>query len=134
MGALACALAVLPAGAGATGAAAPCWQKVQLDWAADGNVDERYPVVCYSQAIDHLSTTELAYSSAEDDILRAQQRAIADRNTTGSGSGALAPDTSGDDGGSSVPTPLIVLGAVALLLVAAGGVGYMRRRGSDTAS
>jgi cobalamin biosynthesis Mg chelatase CobN len=49
---------------------------------------------------------------------------------TGSGSGSVTTaagevDTSGP---SSLPIPLLVLGGLALLLLAAGGVGYLSRR------
>ena len=41
------------------------------------------------------------------------------------GEAAESVDTSGP---SSLPIPLLVLGALALLLLAAGGVGYLSRR------
>ena len=44
---------------------------------ADGSIDHAYPVPCYSQAIANLKDDQRLYSSAEDDIRRALQRAIA---------------------------------------------------------
>jgi cobalamin biosynthesis Mg chelatase CobN len=41
---------------------------------------------------------------------------------------SLAPTESTSSDASSVPLPLIVLGALALLLLAAGGAGYLNRR------
>jgi cobalamin biosynthesis Mg chelatase CobN len=53
---------------------------------------------------------------------------------TGQGTTEAAGDTSTDTSGpSSVPIPLLVLGGLAVLLLAAGSAGYLRRRmgGSD---
>ena len=49
------------------------------------------------------------------------------RDTTGTNSGSPT-DTSGP---SSIPIPLFIIGGLAILLVAAGTAGYLRRRGSD---
>ena len=128
------ALALVAVGtAGARGSAeAPCWKHLTLDWADNGVVDKTYPIPCYSQAIAHLNTTDFVYTSAEDDIRRAQQRAIAAAHG-GGGPVTTAPDKSTSSDGTSVPVPLLVLGGIALLLVAIGGVGLFRRRGRDTA-
>ena len=48
-----------------------------------------------------------------------------DTTTTGTGTFTGTTDTSGP---SSVPVPLLVLGGLALLLLAAGSAGYLRRR------
>jgi hypothetical protein len=120
------------AGPASAGSSAPCWKKLTLDWAADGTVDKTYPIPCYTEAIDHLGTTERLYSNAEDDIRRALQRAIATKNgQTTPASTTASPDVSSGGGGSSVPTPLIALGGVALVLVGLGGVGILRRRRRD---
>jgi predicted alpha/beta-hydrolase family hydrolase len=105
----------------------PCWKRVTLDWADNGVVDKTYPLPCYQQAINHATTDVSMYSSFVDDVQRARQRAIADRHGNG-GAVTIAPDTaSSSDGG--VPTPLLVLGGLAIVLVAVGAVGVFRRRG-----
>jgi len=127
--ALACPL--LLAISGPASADAPCWKRVTLDWADNGVVDKTYPLPCYQQAINHATADVSMYSSFEDDVRRAMQRVIANQHDAG-GDGTVAQDqsTSSDDG---VPTPLLVLGGVAILLVAVGAVGIIRRRGRDTA-
>ena len=111
---------------------APCWKRVTLDWADNGVVDKTYPVECYQQAIDNATADVSMYSSFVDDMERARQRAIAGQHGAGGGTVTIAPDKAGssDDG---VPTPLLVLGGVALVLVAVGVVGLLRRRGRGTA-
>jgi hypothetical protein len=61
-------------------------------------------------------------------------------STTPGGGSGTGPNKPGDDGGTvaggdvdttaaeSVPVPLLILGGLALLLVAAGSVGYLARR------
>ena len=46
----------------------------------------------------------------------------------GAGSGADAGDVVDMSGSSSLPIPLLILAGLALLLLAAGGAGYLRRR------
>jgi len=110
-------------------AEAPCWKRLTLDWAADGSVDSRYDLPCYQQAIDHLRSDQKLYSSAEDDIRRALQRAIVEQSSPDSSAGAAKPDQPATGDGGGVPVPLLVLGGVAILLVAAGAAGVLRRRG-----
>ena len=76
-------------------------------------------------------TTDRVYSSAEDDIRRAQQRAIAGKGSGGPQTPTAAPDQPATGDGGGVPVPLLVLGGVAILLVALGAVGFLRRRSSD---
>jgi hypothetical protein len=127
MAALVCMLAGTASAARAT---APCWQRLTLDWAADGRVDRTYPLPCYQQAIAHLGSTDRVYSSAEDDIRRAQQRAIAGKSAGGPQTPTAAPDAPATGDGGGVPVPLLALGGVAILLVALGAVGFVRRRSS----
>jgi hypothetical protein len=113
-------------------AEAPCWKRVTLDWADNGTVDKTYPLPCYTDAIDNMTTTMSLYSSFEEDIRRAQQRVIANQHGSGGGPVTIAQDpATSDDGG--VPTLLIVLGGLAIVLVAVGAVGIVRKRGRDTA-
>ena len=97
--------------AGQASAAPPCWKQLIQDW-YDGRIDGTYPIPCYQQAIDHLPTDADQYSSAADDIRRALQKRIADRNrgtttptTTGGGNqgGPTAP-SSGGNGGPGKPS------------------------------
>jgi hypothetical protein len=117
--------------ASAASSDAPCWKRVTLDWADNGVVDKTYPLECYQQAIDNATADVSMYSSFVDDMERARQRAIAGQHGSG-GAVTIAPDKAGssDDG---IPTPLLVLGGVALVLVAVGAVGLFRRRGRGTA-
>jgi len=136
-------------------AATPCWKLLLNDW-YDGRIDQTYAVHCYREAIKHLPTDVQTYSSAHDDILRALQSAIAKQKKAHKAVGSNTPvppqsggSTSGGSGGggepgrssggglagqvssdspSSVPTPLIVLGVLALVLVAAGGAGLIAKR------
>ena len=48
--------------------------------------------------------------------------------TSGDGDETSAADDVDTSGPSSVPIPLLVLGGLALLLLAAGGAGYLSRR------
>jgi hypothetical protein len=152
--ALLVAAAFVGAGAhpAAAQAATPCWKQLLNDW-YDGRIDNTYPVHCYREALKHLPSDVQTYSSAHDDILRALQSAIASKhksqqnvngNTlvppqkgggTGGGSsggsdhggGGLASKV-GSDNPSSFPTALLVLGGLALLLVAAGAAGLVAKR------
>jgi hypothetical protein len=149
--ALLCAVAQ-PARAASAGT--PCWKVLLNDW-YDGRIDGTYPRHCYSDALKHLPADVSTYSSAHDDILRALQSAIAKQKKAGHSVGANTPivppaapkghgssttATTADQGGggladkldpgspSSLPVPLLVLGALALLLVAAGGAGLIAKR------
>jgi Alphavirus glycoprotein J len=124
-----------------------CAAAIVDDWYPDGRVDKLYPIPCYEQAIKSLPTDLQIYGQAEEDIRRAQQFAKDERPDPGrkatttptetdpppTDTGGGAPPT--DPGpnppaadASSVPVPLIVLGGLAVLLVAAGGAGYLNRR------
>ena len=99
--------------------AAPCWQRLLSD-SYDGRVDASYPVACFHQAIAHIPPVVAIYSGTRDELVRALQRQLV-------GKGAGAPVVARAAGGA-VPVPLMVLGAVALLLLAAslGGTAWRR--------
>lgn len=147
----ACAVHVPPAAA-----STPCWKALLNDW-YDGRIDHTYPKHCYTDALHHLPADVSTYSSAHDDILRALQSATAQERKSGKkvGPNTLIPaqkpkpgkgggtSTPGDKspGGltkianklnpgsaTSLPLPLLVLGGLALVLVAAGGVGLLAKR------
>jgi hypothetical protein len=130
----------------------PCWKTLINDW-YDGRIDGVYPIHCYREALQHLPTDVDTYSSARDDIKQALQKRITQSHQKGGGSGTgggtngggSGPTKNGPKGGGTsqgpfkdalgrpgkadaVPLPLIVLGAVAVLLMAAGGIGFLTRR------
>jgi hypothetical protein len=155
--------AALLAGAGVASAApaasfqatSTCWQQVINDWLDNNQVDRVYAIPCYTQAIQHLSQYPdvAGYSSAEDDIRRAELAAIRlDRGNGGppslGGSGPGGPGGGGSTGpgkggggffnaigdrlgpgnAQSIPLPLIVLAGLALLLLLAAGATWLARR------
>ena len=134
-----------------------CWLDVINDWLDNNRVDNVYAIPCYTQAIQLLSSRPdiAGYSSAIDDIHRALLAVIRqDRNSgppsggstpgpsssssqTPPGSSPNNPSSSGHGGflgiggpssATSVPLPLIILGALAILLVIAGAVGMLWQR------
>ena len=150
------------------GAAVPCRDRIYNDWYSDGKIATTYPIACYRDALKHVRSDALAYSSLGDDIRAAMQGAIAlEKGSTsvpaqiGNSGPAAKPHSevrskkhsssphdpnpgnqsvsstlptstvaAGVTGssGSSVPVPLLVLGGLALLLTALGGVGVIVKR------
>jgi hypothetical protein len=147
---LALLLAVaVPAQASAAGT--PCRNKVFNDWYPDGKIASSYPVGCYRDALKHLPSDAAVYSSLSEDV-RAAMRAAMRRseglsapaevghgpNAIGAGSvkGALASINTAKQptvndrastgvvaSASGAPLPILLLGGIALALVAAGGIG-----------
>lgn len=139
-----------------TAMASPCGDKVLADWFDNGRIDRLYDAHCYEDAIDAIPRDLRDYANAEEIILRALQSSLRGEldpggpdpspdDPTGPGSPGGTPPTDpgssgGGDGGSeaspdvdttglsSVPIPLIVLAGMSLALLAAGGLGYLRRR------
>ena len=122
--------------------ATPCWVRLLNDW-YDGRIDNIYPIPCYKAAIAHLPTDVQVYSSARDDIDRALAVALAHKKhpnapvptvTESSGRGTStgpipsAIDSSSPGGATSFPLPLLILGGLALVLLAAGAIGLVVRR------
>ena len=98
---------VLAAGAASPAAAAkPCYQKLIDDW-FDGRIDNTYPPDCYTQAIKHLPRDVDIYSSAPDDIRRAQLAALRKGDGGGGGPPASNPVTpsKGVEGTGTDPVP-----------------------------
>jgi hypothetical protein len=138
-----------------------CWLQVINDWLDNNQVDRVYAIPCYTQAIQKLSSySDIAgYSSAIDDIRRAELAAIRQDRSNGPGGSSSGGDTSPPGGGgpssgpsnpsgpssspsghskflgipgpssaTSIPLPLIVLGALAVLLaLSALGTWLIRR-------
>ena len=134
-------------------AATPCWEKVVQDWYDDSVLDNRYPRHCYLDALRNVSEEVRTYTSFEEDVKAALQRLTrenlrepsvaggtptqrdADRPRLGSanekprqGLFKQAFDKSSPRNADSMPIPLLILGGLALLLVAAGAAGLLRRR------
>jgi hypothetical protein len=152
-----CMFAVLGVSAAPASAAVPCWKQVVNDWYVDGKIASTYPIHCYKDAYGHLKTDELVYSSLGDDIHRALAAAVArkagkkvpaqvgrgfaavharlasaqtpERSATADRAAAQRPVGDASSSSSSpVPVPLLVLGGVAIVLIAVGSVGAVVRR------
>jgi hypothetical protein len=139
-------------------AATACGKKVLADWFDNGRIDRLYPLNCYEEAIDAIPDDLRDYADAEDVITRALQAALSGKLTTGGSDPTPGDDDPTTPGGtpndpsdpsdpsnpsdpdqqaapdvdtsgpSSVPIPLLVLGGMSILLLAAGGLGYVSRR------
>ena len=147
--------AALALGTAAPAAAStPCWKVVVSDWYADGRIDNTYPLHCYQDALRHLPPDVRAYADASDEIQRAMQAAIRDnreklsQSSTGnrkrpeqsafsnSGGGGDPPkgflsrwiDWLGPNNAGSVPLPLLVIAAIAMLLLTAAAASFVARR------
>ena len=145
---------VLALGTAAPAAAAtPCWKAVINDW-FDGRIDKTYPAACYTQALKHLPRDVDIYSSAPDDIRRAQLAALrkGDNNEPPTSEPSRSIESAGSQSeptqnekqskglvlkaiefvgpsdASSVPLPLLILAGVAFLLLAAAGGSFVNRR------
>jgi hypothetical protein len=151
------AAVAIPSTAAASGA--PCRNKVFNDWYPDGKIASTYPVGCYRDALKHIPPDAAIYSSLTDDIRAAMRAAIRRSHglsapkevghglkaigagsvmgTTASVPSAAPPLTDAKSHGlvataSGAPLPILVLGGLALLLVATGAIGagvrYARSR------
>jgi hypothetical protein len=111
LGAVAGAPAASAAPAATARATSQCWLQVVNDWLAHGSVTHYYAIPCYAQAIQHLSAYPdiKQYSSAIDDIHRAQLIAIHEERggggpNGGGGSNDLGGPPLGGAGGGNGPT------------------------------
>lgn len=124
------------------------------DWYVDGRIDHTYQVHCYREALQSIPEDQIIYGTLREDLTRALQSAIRqhDGNVSGgtpvvppSGGGPSDPSSGapsdknegfitrvarklGPDTADSIPVPLLVLGGLALLLMAAAGVSFITRR------
>jgi hypothetical protein len=136
----------------ATAMATVCGDKVLADWFDNGRIDRLYDGHCYEDAIDAIPSDLRDYANAEEVIFRALQASLRGEldpggrdpspddpgglgsppsdpgDPDGDGDGAVAAPDVDTTGLSSVPIPLLVLGAMSLALLGAGGLGYLRRR------
>jgi hypothetical protein len=136
-------------------AAKPCWERVIDDWLDNGRIDGVYSASCIEKAREELPEDIRAYSDIEEkldaelqDAGRSAQGGSGSGGSGGGGGGTNPrvvgepePDTgpkdegpiqsvlgSGNTDASSIPLPLIILAALALLLMAAGASGLVARK------
>jgi opacity protein-like surface antigen len=137
-------------------AAVPCRDRIYNEWYATGKISTKYPVSCYHDALKNLPIDARVYSNLGSDIKAALRAALSGHGPSAVGHGpgtpagpyqtkgaataktssemlagtVAAPASTGSPLG--LPTPILVLGGVALALAAAGVVGsgwrYARRR------
>jgi hypothetical protein len=113
----------------------PCWVTLLND-SYDGTISNLYPLKCYPQAIKHIPAVARIYGSVKEEILQAEHLALLKKlppqtttTTSSSNSGPcnflcrLVPGNP-----NSFPTPLIVLGLLAILLIIAGIAGMLWQR------
>jgi hypothetical protein len=146
--------AVASAGAVGVGTAqaSTCSKALIRDWYVDGRVDKTYPVHCYREALKDIPEDQIIYGTLRDDLTRALQSVIrrhdGDVGPNTPVPGAGGPGGNGTGGGGrhdegffhwlaravgpntadSVPIPLLVLGGLAIALVAAAGISFFARR------
>jgi hypothetical protein len=130
-----CGIAFLAVSATASGAT-PCGKRVAEDWRDNSRIDGIYELHCYEEGIEAIPPEIRDYSNAED-VIRSAYLSVGGRGSIGAqqgkpqspkpGAPVAAPevDTSAS---SDVPLPVIVLGAMSILLVASGAFGYLSRR------
>ena len=138
---LAGALTPLPALAAQThsGGTVPCWEAL-LNESYDGTINKIYPLHCYGEAIKHLPAVATIYGSEKQEIEAAEAaaahgrlvRGVAVVTTTTTSKKATGISSWLDklDPGSAnaFPTPLLILGVLAILLVVAGIAGMFWQR------
>jgi hypothetical protein len=119
-------------------AAQPCWRDVIDEWTDKQRVSSTYPIKCYNQALENLPNDIEDYTDAADQIAQARQDALRGddvRFPSGAGDddpndggpiGSVLDSGTGDSG--SIPLPLVILGILAALLMAAGGAGLLARK------
>jgi hypothetical protein len=131
---LAVLVVALAFSSGAT-AAPPCADAILADWLDNSRIDRLYDLPCYEAAIDAIPPDLRDYTDAADVIARAFQsasgRRLEGRRLEGPSTDPSPPDeVPGVDASAStsVPIPLLVLGGMSVMLLAAGGVAYVARR------
>jgi len=135
--------------------ASTCSSALIRDWYVDGRIDNTYPVHCYREALKDIPEDQIVYGTLREDLTRALQDVIRNHNghvtretlvpgaggRNGGGPGGSGTGGKHDEGffhwlakkigpstADSVPVPLLVLGGLALALIAAAGVSFAARR------
>lgn len=138
-------VAALSVGAPVAAAKAACWRLILNEWVDNRQIAPTYPLHCYRDAIQHVPEDLRVYTDIEQDILAARQQAVRSQNLRepqvrtrpSQAESVRDPDAGlftqgfdklGPNNADSMPLPLIILGGLALLLVAAGAAGLVSRR------
>jgi hypothetical protein len=136
-----------------TAQASVCSNALIHDWYVDGRIDKTYPVHCYREALKDIPEDQIVYGTLRDDLSRALALVFASHHDAGpmtpvpGAGGGGGNDSGGDSSGqhdegffhwlatkigpstaNSVPVPLLVLGGLALALIAAAAVSFFARR------
>ena len=138
-----------------TAQASSCSNALIRDWYVDGRIDKTYPVHCYREALKDIPEDQIVYGTLRDDLTRALENVIRNHHghvtpmtlVPGDGGGGGNDGPSGGTGGKhdegffhwlakkigpstadSVPVPLLVLGGLALALIAAAAISFGARR------
>src|SRR5438093_12165808 len=127
--ALVVVIATLASVGAATAGTVSCEEKVLSDWSDNGRIDGIYPLHCYQDALAKMPTDLRDYTNASDVIGHALTRALSADDSSGTSRVAAgAAPGAGANGPSSLPLPLVLLATLSLLVLAAGGAGYLSRR------
>ena len=138
-------LAALSVGAPVADAKTACWRQILNEWVDNRQIASTYPLDCYREAIQHVPEDLRVYTDIEEAINAARQQAVRSQNlrepqaSGGPGAAERRSDPNADlftqgfdklgpNNADSMPLPLLILGGLALLLVAAGGAGLISRR------
>ncbi len=118
------------------GAAPPCSQTILDDWLDNDRIDRIYDLPCYEAAIDAIPEDIRIYTNAEEVISRAFQDVSGKRVPQRRLEGPSVVEAPGPDdvplvdssASTAFPLPLLVLGGMSVVLLAAGSLGYVSRR------
>jgi hypothetical protein len=107
-----------------------CAEAVLDDWTR-GTLDSHYSLECYDAAIDALPEDLRAYTTAADDIRRAEIAATRAVNASAPGgepaSRDVASEATTDDTLRSFPAEVAVLGVLLILLISGGSAAALLR-------
>jgi hypothetical protein len=120
--------------------APPCWVSLLND-SYGGAITKIYPLHCYGEAIKHLPAVATIYGSEKQEIQAAEAAAARGKlapgvhvatttTTTSKKATGIASwlDKLNPGSADAFPTPLLILGALAILLVIAGIAGMLWQR------
>lgn len=127
------------AGGSTAGAAPTCADVVLRDW-EDGRIDGAYSAKCYREALESMPEDVRVYTSATDDIARARRdaarssaraRRLSGRPASSAGTPAdIAPaqPATSSPAARSLPVPVLLAGAVVVLVGVAGSTSLVAKR------
>jgi hypothetical protein len=132
-----------------------CSRALIHDWYVDGRIDQTYAVHCYREALRDIPEDQIVYGTLRDDLTRALQSVIRNHDGPVGPNTLVPPNSPGGPGGQSgassgkdkdkgffnwvarklgpstaesIPIPLLVLGGLALALMAAAAISFFTRR------